>query len=67
MDWQQVVSLGIVALAATLLWRGQQRARKTGGGMACGGCGSAGLSRSTDAIRFHARKDGQRRIILKCG
>jgi hypothetical protein len=60
MDWQQVVSLGIVAAAAFLLLRGRLRRNrlKLGAGSHCG-CEAASSAGYQNSIVFRARK-GQR-------
>jgi FeoB-associated Cys-rich membrane protein len=46
MDWQQIVALTIVALAALWLLRTQILAPRRGG---CGGCGSCGSAAGSSA------------------
>jgi len=66
MDWQQVVALLIVAVAAALLAWGRVRRRKFqfGRDTHCG-CSSPSASASQSSIVFHARKGEQPRIMVK--
>lgn len=64
MDWQQLVALAIVAIAAALLlWR-WLRPRKPFSGRA-GTCCGAPASPTQGSIVFHARKGERRKIIIK--
>jgi len=49
-DWQQVTSLGIVAVTALLLVRGQLRARKNGGHN-CADCALLKISREKSIMK----------------
>jgi hypothetical protein len=65
-DWQQIVSLMIVAVAfAALLWR-QRPPRKFdfARDTHCG-CSGNGKSTSQNSIVFHARKGGPRQVTIK--
>jgi hypothetical protein len=64
MDWQQITSLFIVALATGLLVRGWWRRRRTGGhaGCVCPGTGSGSVQGS---IVYHARKGERTEVIVK--
>jgi len=67
MNWQQIVSLAIVALAAGLLLWGRFRPRKFSfqRDTHCG-CGApAGPSAEKSSIIFRARKGERREVIVK--
>jgi len=66
MDWQQAVSLTIVALAAIAFLWAKFRPRKFSlkRGSPCG-CGSAHTSKSQGSITFRAHKGGRPEIIVK--
>jgi hypothetical protein len=66
MNWQQAVSLAIVALAAGLFLRGQFRRRKFSfeRDTRCG-CSAHGQSRTKNSIVFHARKGGRPEVVVK--
>ena len=66
MDWQQMVSLVIVALAAGLLVRSWIRQRKFSFARDthCG-CSAAGDSTPQSSIVFHARKGERPQIVMK--
>ena len=66
MDWQQLVALLIVAVAAALLVWGRVRRRKFQFGRAthCG-CSSPAGSAPKSSIVFHARKGEQPRVVVK--
>ena len=62
MDWQQIVSLVIVAGAGAALSGAWLRRRKLG--IACApdcGCSAAGPAAIQNSIVFHARKSGRPR------
>ncbi len=66
MDWQQLVSLTIVAAAAgLLLWR---KLRRPPGGflhdLPCG-CTAASSEPARSSIVFHARKGERPRVVVK--
>jgi hypothetical protein len=65
MDWQQAVTLGIVALTAgVFVW---SRLRPRNLNQRCGagcGCSGAASSRSVPAITFRARKGERPQIIM---
>jgi hypothetical protein len=66
MDWQQIVSLGIVAAAAAALLRARFRRR----GFSferdthCG-CSGAGLPATQSSVVFRARKGGRGQVLVK--
>jgi len=64
-DWQQTISLVIVAVAAGALLWGRFRRRKFSFARDthCG-CSTAGQS-AQGSIVFHARKGGKSQIVLK--
>ena len=66
MDWQQLVALLIVALAAALLIWSRVRPRKFqfGRDTHCG-CSSPSGTAPKSSIVFHARKGEQPRILVK--
>jgi hypothetical protein len=66
MDWQQIVSLLIVATAAALMIRSrlQRRRFQFGRDTHCG-CGSPSATRQPSSILFQARKGEPTRIIMK--
>ena len=66
MDWQQVVALLIVAVAAALLvWsRVRPRKFKFGRDTHCG-CSSPASAAPKSSIVFHARKGEQPRVLVK--
>jgi hypothetical protein len=66
MDWQQLVALLIVALAAALLVWGRVRRRKFqfGRDTHCG-CSSPAGSALQSSIVFHARKGERPRVFVK--
>jgi len=66
MDWQQIVSLMIVAIAASALAWAKFRPRKLNlqSGTHCG-CVSSGSSAGQSSIVFHARKGGRPQIRMK--
>ncbi len=67
MDWQQVTTLGIVAVTTFLLVRRNFRRRNfvLQRDLPCGCC-AAGMSSSTQsAITYRARKGGRPEIIVK--
>ena len=66
MNWQQIVSLTIVALAAGMLLRGQFRRRKFSFARdtACGCTAHSGPAEKS-SICFRARKDGHRAVVVK--
>jgi hypothetical protein len=67
MNWQQVTSLMIVALAAGLLLWGRFRRRKFSfeGSTHCGCPGHAGSATEKTSILFHARKGERRAVFVK--
>ena len=66
MDWQQIVSLLIVAATAGAFLRARLRANRNKLERAthCG-CSSRGQSASPGSIVFHARKGERPQIIVK--
>jgi hypothetical protein len=68
MDWQQAVSLCIVAATAVLLVGSRLRRRKFSfkSGNPCG-CASAGTGISGESIVFRARKGARPEILVKLG
>jgi len=66
MDWQQLVALLIVAIAAALLIWSRVRPRKFqfGRDTHCG-CSSPSAQAPKSSIIFHARKGEQPRILVK--
>jgi hypothetical protein len=67
MNWQQVISLAIVALAAGCLVRGRFRPRKFSfqRDTHCG-CSAAGESSAQkSSIVFHARKGERREVVVR--
>jgi hypothetical protein len=67
MGWQQLISLGIVALAAVLLLWGRFFRRRRFSFQRDTHCGCAGNSavQPQNSIIFHARKGESREIIVK--
>ncbi len=66
MDWQQFVSLGIVAATAVLLaWGRWRHSRSVFGRRAHCGCATAGSAAAPGSIVFHARKGGRAGVIVK--
>jgi len=67
MNWQQVISLTIVALAAGLLLRAQFRRRKFSfeRDTHCGCSAHAGSAVEKSSILFHARKGERRAVVVK--
>jgi hypothetical protein len=67
MNWQQLVSLSIVGIAAALLFRNQFRRRKFSFARDthCGGCGSSHDTRSQPNVVFRARKGERPQIVIK--
>jgi hypothetical protein len=64
MDWQQLVALAIVAIAAgLLLWRWLRPRKRFSGRVGSGCCAPAASPRGS--IVFHARKGERRQIIIK--
>jgi len=67
MQWQQIISLTIVALAAGLLLRGRFRPRKFSfqrdTHCGCSAQGVSGAQRSS--IVFHARKGERREVVVR--
>jgi len=68
MDWQQAVSLCIVATTAVLLVGGGLRRRTIGSkrGNACG-CAAAGSGVRGESMVFRARKGARPEIVVKLG
>jgi hypothetical protein len=66
MDWQQIVSLGIVTVTAVaLLWsRFRPRKFRFGEGSHCG-CSSPAQTNPGSSIVFRARKGGRPEIVVK--
>jgi hypothetical protein len=66
MDWQQIVSLAIVAVVAAALLQARFRRRKFGFGrnLHCG-CSFASLSPTQGSIVFHARKGERPQVLVK--
>ena len=66
MNWQQAVSLAIVALAGGLFLRGQLRRRKFSfeRDTHCG-CSARGQSGTKSSIVFHARKGERPEVGVK--
>ena len=66
MNWQQAVSLAIVALVAGLFWRGHLRRRKFSfaRNTHCG-CSAHGQSETKSSIVFHARKGERPEVVVK--
>ncbi len=65
MDWQQLVSLTIVAAAASLLlWRKLRPPRGFEHDFPCG-CTAASQDPQQSSIVFHARKGERPRVIVK--
>jgi hypothetical protein len=66
MDWQQIVSLVIVAMAAWLLARSRIRRRKFSfeRDTHCG-CSAVGDSSPESSIVFHARKGERPQVVMK--
>ena len=66
MDWQQIVALLVVAIAAALLVWGRVRRRKFqfGRDTHCG-CSPPSASASQSSIVFHARKGEKPTILMK--
>ncbi|MHB8524367.1 MAG: hypothetical protein ACYDH9_26905 [Limisphaerales bacterium] len=66
MDWQQIVSLGIVMVtAAVFLWsRFRPRKFRFGEGTHCG-CSSPAQTNPGSSIVFRARKGGRPEIVVK--
>jgi hypothetical protein len=66
MDWQQIVSLAIVAVAAVALLRAEYRRRKFGfeRGTHCG-CSVADPYAAQSSIIFHARKGERPQVLVK--
>lgn len=66
MDWQQLVSLSIVAAAGVmLLWRKLRRPKFSfQQGSPCG-CGSVSSQSPQNSIVFHARKGQRPRVLVK--
>jgi len=67
MNWQQVVSLLIVALAAGLLLWGRLRPRKFSfqRDTHCGCAGRGGSAGQPGSIVFHARKGERREVVVR--
>lgn len=66
MDWQQVVSLVIVGVAAALLTAGKFRQRRLSFQQSTGcGCGGSSGSARPPAIVFRARKGRRPEIRVK--
>ena len=66
MNWQQAVSLAIVASVVGLFLRGQFRRRKFSCERAthCG-CSASGQSGTKNSIVFHARKGERPEVVVK--
>jgi hypothetical protein len=65
-NWQTVISLVIVALAAAgLLWGWLRRRKFSFGRDTHCGCSAGGYSPNPNSIVFHARKGERPRIIVK--
>jgi hypothetical protein len=66
MDWQQIVSLTIVGVAAVALLRAKYRRRKFSfeRDTHCG-CAVADPSAAQGSIIFHARKGERPRVLVK--
>jgi hypothetical protein len=66
MNWQQAVSLAIVALAGGLFLRGQFHRRKFSfeRDTHCG-CSAHGQSGTKSSIVFHARKGERPEVVVK--
>jgi hypothetical protein len=66
-NWQQVISLAIVALAAALLLRGGFRRRKFSfeRDTHCGCSVPAEASAQKTSIVFHARRGERRAVVVK--
>jgi len=69
MNWQQVVSLLIVALAAGLLLWGRLRPRKFSfqRDTHCGCAGPGGSAGQQGSIVFHARKGERPEVVVRMG
>jgi hypothetical protein len=67
-DWQQMVSLGIVGVAAVLMARGRLRRGKLNFERRthCG-CSAEGSAASGGSILFHARKGERSRVVVRMG
>ncbi len=68
MDWQQAVSLCIVAATAVLVVGGRFRKRTIGSrrGNPCG-CAAAGSGGRGESMVFRARKGARLEIVVKLG
>jgi hypothetical protein len=66
MDWQQLVALAIVAMAAGLLAKSRFQRRKFDfkRDTHCG-CAASGASARQSSIIFHARKGERREVLVK--
>ncbi|MBU6399944.1 MAG: hypothetical protein KGS61_06480 [Verrucomicrobia bacterium] len=66
MDWQQIVSLTMVGLAAVALLGSWFRPRKVrfGGGGHCG-CSSPAQTNPQSSIVFRARKGGRPEVVVR--
>ena len=66
MDWQQLVALLIVAVAAGLLvWSRLRKRRFQFGRDTHCGCSSPSVTAPGSSIVFHARKGEQPRVLVK--
>jgi hypothetical protein len=65
MDWQQLLSLVIVAAAAGMLLAGGLRRRKFSFGRTHCGCARAASTGVQGSIVFHARKGQRPEVIVK--
>jgi hypothetical protein len=68
MDWQQVIALAMVGIAAFLLVRSQLRPRPRCGsaGQVCGCAGGSGPAPKGSVV-FRARKGERPQVIVKPG
>lgn len=67
MDWQQLVSLSIVAVAAGLLLRRKLRRPKFSfeQDLPCAGCAAVSQTSPQSSIVLHARKGERPRVVVK--
>jgi hypothetical protein len=66
-NWQQIISLAIVALAAGLLWRGRFRPRKFSfqRDTHCGCSAPEASPVQKSSIVFHARRGERRAVVVR--
>jgi hypothetical protein len=67
MDWQQSVSLMIVAAAALLLLAGKLRLRKSSIERHCGCAAFSRTAPPQGSIIFRARKGHRREVVVRMG